>query len=439
MKKRLAIVCSGVASPLSSAIEFGRRSRDLGYDVHILAPRSSEKLISHANLQYVEIPTPRVNAFAAMLAPDKQNSLNRADRLSEAVGVLAVDDFAESVARLEPDAILIDCELHAHIIFCLSLDVPVAQFSNMFLSPPGSRAPPLHQATTPGVGLRGSRVGVSVAWGAFLLWKLKKVLRARFKYGGADFVSALLELARRHDVPLRERLRLVCWQMPWTYRLPTALLLPKSLDLPTKPRSELAYLGSMVLKDRLAEPHDEGALDRFYQHDREKRLIFVGFGSMMKADDSLLSNIWNVARAHPEWQFLFAAGQNQLSSDTIECPDNVNVVDWAPQLDVLQHVDLAIMHGGTGGFVEAIETGTPVLLYPHVNDQQGSAARAVFHGVGRAGSAADGPRKIEADIQELLQNPEYAERCRKMQASLRQEELTDSVARFLDKVLLGVD
>ncbi|KUJ79749.1 glycosyltransferase [Ruegeria profundi] len=434
MLKRLAIVSSGLNSPLSSALEFAKQAKSLGYEVRLFAPNFSAELIAHFGLDHCEFPMPCLDAFAPLLSHEELQALSPKDRLDAAIKALGADEFAEALSRFQPDAVFVDCELHAHIIVGLSLGLPVLQFSNMFLSPPSSRAPPLNKRIYPKVGLRGSRVGVSLLWISFLLWKLKKALRNKLKYPGAEYSTVLLELARRYDVPIAKKLRLVCWQMPWTYKIPTVLFVPQAVDLPTRPYRDFWYLGSMILQDRPEKPYDRAKVARFCSAKNEGGRIFVGFGSMMKPKGDLLANLWIVARRNPDWTFLFAAGKNWEDISSLDVPPNVDVVAWVPQQQVLEHADLAIMHGGTGGFLEAVEAATPMLLYPHVNDQEGSAARAVFHGIGRAGRRTDTADQIEADIRSLLTNPKYKTNCEKMQSACHREKATRDLADFLERV-----
>ena len=83
-------------------------------------------------------------------------------------------------------------------------------------------------------------------------------------------------------------------------------------------------------------------------------------------------------------------------------PGNLVAVTWVPQITVLQAADLMIFHGGTASLCEAVSSGTPMLVYPQSNDQKGSAARVVYHGLGRAGRFDDPVENIETDISAIL-------------------------------------
>ena len=50
-------------------------------------------------------------------------------------------------------------------------------------------------------------------------------------------------------------------------------------------------------------------------------------------------------------------------------PENVIPVFYAPQLQLLKHVDLAITHGGANSVIESLAHGIPIALFPICNDQ----------------------------------------------------------------------
>ncbi len=436
MTKRVAILATGIFSPLSSAVELATRARAAGYEVAFFAPASSAKLLDFSGFVHHKIPRPKVHTFAPLLPPPEGKILNaqqRQDRLDAAVSALKADSLEDLISRIKPDIVMVDCEMHAHIIIALSLGLPVVQYTSMYLSPPGLQAPPLHKRAYPGHGLRGSKLAVLATWLFYLLRKSIKIRQNARKDQGADHPTALTELARRRGIPLKKLRRLACWQMPWTYKIPTALLLPKSLDLPTRPYDNMTYLGPMALQSRPEiEEKSDKIRDFCTETDGTKR-IFIGFGSMMAPDSKLLARLWKIAARRPEWRFLCAAGDH-WDSDTLQnLPQNVTVVRWVPQQLVLEHTDLAILHGGTGSLVEAAMAATPVLIFPHVNDQKGSAARALFHGIGRACRVSDPASRIEAEMVDLLYGTDVAENCKIIQQRCLAERDASDVGTFLSK------
>lgn len=63
-------------------------------------------------------------------------------------------------------------------------------------------------------------------------------------------------------------------------------------------------------------------------------------------------------------------------------PDNVKLVKWAPQQDILAHpnVKVFISHGGNLGSIEAVHFGVPVLGIPVFGDQKANIATSVERG-----------------------------------------------------------
>ena len=73
--------------------------------------------------------------------------------------------------------------------------------------------------------------------------------------------------------------------------------------------------------------------------------------------------------------------------------NNVYCLENVPQLDLLQHCDLMVSHGGLNSICECMQAGVPMLLCPlsHTADHFGNAARVQFHGMGLIGDLLNEP------------------------------------------------
>ena len=303
--------------------------------------------------------------------------------------------------------------------------------STMFLSRPGWRAPPLHRRAIPGQGLIGSRAIILALWCHYVVEKRIKLWRRRRKDRDADFTAALEYLARTLGVRLGKIRRWVAWPMPWAYRLPTVLLLPSQLDLPTRPYQGLTYLGAMIRRDRQTLPHDTGAVDRFCDPDDARKKIYVAFGTTLTPGSNFIQRLCAIAKRHPDWQFLVAMGPGWSNRPQNELPGNLVVVTWVPQITVLQAADLMIFHGGTASLCEAVSSGTPMLVYPQSNDQKGSAARVVYHGLGRAGRFDDPVENIETDISAILDDCIIKKTCMRLRQHVESNEFGDALHQII--------
>lgn len=103
------------------------------------------------------------------------------------------------------------------------------------------------------------------------------------------------------------------------------------------------------------------------------------------------------------------------NSDLGRIPDNVLVTGYIPHSQVLPHCRLVISHAGHGIVMKAMIHGIPMVLVPWGRDQPGVAARAQ-----RLGTATVVPRNrcsvsaLSAAIREVMDNPDYLERSRRV-------------------------
>ncbi|XP_039760006.1 UDP-glucosyltransferase 2-like [Pararge aegeria] len=98
-------------------------------------------------------------------------------------------------------------------------------------------------------------------------------------------------------------------------------------------------------------------------------------------------------------------------------PNNVHIVQWAPQQSILEHKNciLFITHGGLLSITESIHFGVPTIGIPVFADQFVNVARAVKNGYAQKvdlsySMAAD----IEKAIKEFLHNPKYTTRVKEL-------------------------
>lgn len=422
---RIAVVASGITSPLFSMLELATRFREAGHDVRIFAPEHSAARISHAGFEQAVIPEPKVWAYGSLVEGKGLFLGQRAKRTAQAVKNLEVSDFLQALKTFGPKLIVVDCELHAHFIASLSLDVPVVLSNNMFLSPPSDTAPPLGSTTVPGRGLAGSRLGVRFQWFIHYAKKLSSMGRRKILFGGADHPTALNQLSQDLRIKVRNKRLFQSWQYPWTYDSPTILLLPRVLDLPTKLHRKMTYLGPMIWENRPQLPHNDNSIREFCTPNADKKKIYAAFGSMLTPDSTFITNLWRAVERHKDWELLCVVGEHWQAKPNSAVPENVRLVEWAPQLDVLAAADLVLFHGGAGTLVEAAVSGTPMLIYPHVLDEFGNGARCVYHGLGLMGDKRDGVAKMENDISKILLSPEFKIASTRMKAACEEGQSID--------------
>ena len=156
---------------------------------------------------------------------------------------------------LDPDLVLINGEMHEHIIAAAGTGRPIALL-NTFVSiwrRPG--LPPPHHLVRPGVGWRGSRLGISLLWRELRLRKRLRACSQRIRRLGCDRLSILRRLAREVGFDFRRETDAGQWLIPFTYRrLPVLSLHALEFEFPHRPPSRVHYVGPMVLESRVDRP-----------------------------------------------------------------------------------------------------------------------------------------------------------------------------------------
>ena len=90
-------------------------------------------------------------------------------------------------------------------------------------------------------------------------------------------------------------------------------------------------------------------------------------------------------------------------------PENVEVAQMVPQLDILSQASAFITHAGMGGTGEAIYYGVPMIAIPQMEEQAITAGQIVKNGLGFAFLDKNSitSEVLRAAIVELLEDPAY--------------------------------
>ncbi len=105
--------------------------------------------------------------------------------------------------------------------------------------------------------------------------------------------------------------------------------------------------------------------------------------------------------------------------DSYDLPGNPLVVDYAPQLALLERASLLIAHAGLNTILEGISRGVPIVALPRSADQPANAARVVYAGAGLCASFRRGtPRELREVIQRVLTGESFRQRARQLQQAM---------------------
>ena len=442
---RILLINSALISHLYASIEFATRLRAEGHDITSAGPKSNEPLMAAAHIPFTALPDyslvgprlPKARGLRERLPAGQQA------RLRQGVQALGVAELPGLLESLRPDLVLIDFEMHAHIMTAAALGYRVALFTGICAGLPGLRAPPNHTAIVPGKGIRGTRAGVAAAWLYLWLFKARRRFVEYLRFGGADYPSILREHARVVGFDYRRELTTWRWQIPFSYaHLPLLLFHAREFDLPAPASERIHYLGPMGRRERRATPDGQTDFEATIAELMARRqvaaarLVYVAFGSIKTPKPRFLANLWETVRRHPDWTFVFAAGNAPSDALPQGPPGNLRVLKWSPQPEILRIADVAVIHAGTNTIVECIEAGVPVVCYPFdTNDQKGNGARIAFHGLGVIGDMKDPSKKIERDLHLAMTDPQIRDKLARMQGAFRRYVENGVAERVIERLL----
>jgi UDP:flavonoid glycosyltransferase YjiC (YdhE family) len=445
----LLLVTNGPAGMRFSTIELGRRLRAAGHEVTVLADGEAEALVRHHGLAFRSLPA---GSTAPRAVEDRGTGWSkrwrqRQGRREAAILASGARDLADPLRAVQPDLVLLDGEMQEHVIVAAASGVPLA-LTNTFCSiwrQAGS--PPPHTDIRPGQGWQGTRFGTGAAWTAFLL---RKRFRERWRWldqAGADRVSVLRTLAKKQGFDFRGRADAGQWLIPRTYPAYPALSLHAlEFEFSDQPPENVHFTGPLVLRDRLEPPHgarDRERLDAIVRAhgsgDADRLLVYGGFGSFFTVEPGWVGRLFDAFRERPDWSLVMPVSSSaSMPRDLVErAPDNVHLFDWLPQLEVLPHCDVAVVHGGINTIDECVLARVPMLVCSgRETDMPGNQARVVHHGLGLAADGdRDGPLQIRKALEQLAAEACFREALQRHAEAYERYEREQVAERIIENLL----
>jgi len=164
-------------------------------------------------------------------------------------------------------------------------------------------------------------------------------------------------------------------------------------------------------------------------------LIYASMGTLQNALGHVFTMIIEACRDLP-MQLVLSKGGGEVSVQG-ELPDNVMLVDRAPQLRILEKAALMITHAGLNSTLECIAHGVPMLCLPVTNDQPGVAKRVEWLGMGRVIPVARvSTKRIKKELDHLLGDPEFQKRMSGFQQQLDRMDGPAEAATLIERAFL---
>lgn len=457
------IVCltSGLTGILHASFELVARLEQAGHRLSCGSPLEVKDKVEAQGIHYVQLPpgaldpepeTPNYSGPTRRLKRWAYKWTHRRERKTQAYAELRLNEVAKLLNALNPDLLIIDVELHEYILMAYQQQRSFLLLSQWFSLWNRPGLPYLLEDIIPGKGWRGSLLGIKWSWFLVRIHRAWMFAKKRTVSVGTDRRSMLLEAAHRLHFPMAY-IRENYWPGPFTYsHLPVISMTALEMEFPHPIRANLHYIGPMVYTDRRdTQINGEvtAALEGLLQEvqDRQARLIYCSVSSLKKGDQLFLNKLSQAVSQEPNWVLVVGLG-GLLDRQIIDpLPANVHPFAWVPQLQLLEHADLSINHGGIHTINECIHFQVPMLVYSGKrSDQNGCAARVAYHRLGATGDKdLDTVEQIREKIKKVLTDEEiknnvgvmhrhylrYREACclEKLVEGMLNKENKDSVAR----------
>ncbi|MGX7828487.1 macrolide family glycosyltransferase [Actinokineospora sp. 24-640] len=148
-------------------------------------------------------------------------------------------------------------------------------------------------------------------------------------------------------------------------------------------------------------------------------VVLISLGTMFNGRPDFFRACAEAFTGTP-WHAVISVGQRVDPADLGPVPPNVEVRRWVPHLDVLDHAQVFLTHGGVGSVMESLYAGVPMVVAQHPLDRQLTGARVAELGLGRllppeevsAGSVYAAVTEVAADTATRARVQEMRRRAR---------------------------
>lgn len=409
--KHVAIITSGLVGITNASLKLVKKLKVEGYKVTYLCPIDIKEKIEKHKIDYIQLA--EINFGFSFLKPKGYfyHISHFKSQYKEGIKQLNFEVYEKTLNDLKPDIVVIDEELHELIFTSIKLNIPVKLISQFFSSRMRLNLPPIRTDIIPKKGLKGSELGILLAWG-FL----------KIKIFGRVFLNKITLKNSRRSVLKKyakeiglSRKSLISRNFPSVFihkDLPILSMTLPELEFPHVKPKNLTYMGPMVNDNYSKDMIISDALKSIIKSkiNLNKKLIYCSITTMAETGDiSFIKKVIDAVKKEKNWELIISLG-GKLSTNTFKnLPNNVHVFKWVPQLYLLSKINCSINHGGIHTINECISNKVPMLIYSGKKyDQNGNAARIAYHGLGLIGDKdLDTLEDIHSKINRIFNNGDF--------------------------------
>lgn len=445
------IVTTGLTGILNASMELNRLLKINGHTTINAAISPVKEKVEVNGLNYLEIesinfkPTPKPKFEKGKYRIIKNlvsNHLNAKKRRKEAINNLNLKTFEETVLRLNPDFIIADIELHDYIICLQSIDIPfilLSQWFSVFKSP---GFPSISSNYQPSGYSFINFLNAEFSWARLRVKRIFRISKQMFLTGFCDRRTVLKLYAKKQNISTNIFSSLD-WVYPFTYpSFPHINMTYDSLEFDYKRNPNHYYLGPMVFENRKDSFENENEEQRFNEIlnikiKQRKKLIYCLVSTLFKGDLSFLEKVINATKDVEDWIVIITLGGKFDTSYFEDCPDNIHLFKFIPQLDVLKVADCCINHAGIHSIHECIHYEVPMVVYSGKKaDQNGCAARLDYFELAVIGDKdKDNTEDIRKNIEAVMTDNKYRSNIQRIKKSITSAEQAKHLNEIIHKYM----
>jgi zeaxanthin glucosyltransferase len=165
-----------------------------------------------------------------------------------------------------------------------------------------------------------------------------------------------------------------------------------------------------------------------------RRLIYASLGTVNQHRSVLEAIAQSCAGL--DAQLVLSLGGAGKVEEFRDLPRSPLVVEFAPQLDLLERAALTITHAGLNTTLESLAAGVPLVAIPLNFDQFGVAARIRWTGTGDFLKLRTlTPDRLKALVHEVLEKPRYAQAAARMRDAIAATNGPQRAADIIQQVV----
>ncbi|MEW6734246.1 MAG: nucleotide disphospho-sugar-binding domain-containing protein [Acidobacteriota bacterium] len=407
---------------LNSSLGLAKKLKMRGHQIYYFGLIDFEEIVRNQGFHFIPIFENYYPRSTIAGLSQSQSLVNLIERAKKDYRIFkkileAFSNGSDPITQLHPDLLIVDSLIKRTLLpLANKLRIPLVVLSTTL---PWDRAPgipPLRTTLMPAsnYGITG-RLNIALHWKLNSLFNLfRNILNFPYRRIASQYETSL---THKYGSPPQA---------------PKLILCPQCFDFPRSVPAQYHYVEAGIDTNRVDVDFPWDKLDG-------RPILYCSLGSvshLYKSRSLFYQAIIDTIRTTKKWQLVMTIGKG-LSATDLSAPDDVVIVEYAPQLQLLARTDLMITHGGLNSIKECILFGVPMIVFPNFAEQPGNAARVVYHGLGIIGNQHNISAKyIKSLIDTIDRDPSYRRNIKAMSDVFKKLEEAQQSVEIIESLLV---